>query len=211
MELAASYLSVLTGLIAILNPIGAIPAFVSYTEDQTRQERSRTARITAMSALLILLINMAFGQTILQFFGISIASFRVAGGILIMFSGIAMVQARQPRSKHTREEAEEASHKETVAVVPLAIPMIAGPGAISTTILYAEKTKTILGYAKLSSVIFLSCLVIFIVLMTANKISDALGKIGINIVTRVMGLIMMAISVEFITSGLTKLFPSLGS
>ena len=156
MELATSYLSVLTALVAIMNPIGAIPAFVSYTADQTKAERNRTARITAMSAMVILLVNMAFGETILSFFGISVDSFRVAGGILIMFSGIAMVQARQPRSKQTHEEDVEASHKDTVAVVPLAIPMIAGPGAISTIILYSEKTRTILGFAKLSSVILLT-------------------------------------------------------
>ncbi len=203
------YLKLVTGLLAIVNPVGAIPIFVGLTTEHAGHERKSTAITTAVSFSIVLIVATFIGHPLLEFFGISIPSFRVGGGILIFMMALAMLQARQVRIKQTQEEAREAEHRENISVVPLAIPILAGPGAISTVILYSQQNDSVMNYVVIISSIIIISVVTWLILRSSLYISGFLGKTGINIFTRIMGLIMAAIAVEFIAAGARQLFPGL--
>ncbi len=206
----AEYLKLFIGLIAILNPIGVIPIFINLTHQESTAERRHTARVTGMSVAAVLLVGLVAGEFILNIFGISIASFRVGGGILILLMAISMMNATMSLARQTTEEAREAVMKESVAVVPLAIPLIAGPGAISTVIVYADRAGGLAHKIILAVGIVLVALLVWFIFRMAQPLSEKLGRTGINVVTRIMGLIMAAIGVEFMANGLKVLFPGLG-
>nr|MBN2278103.1 NAAT family transporter [candidate division Zixibacteria bacterium] len=203
------YLEIFTAIIVIVDPLGLIPIFVSVTSDQTPSERDRTARVAVVAAGIILIIVALLGEMVLGLFGIRIASFQVGGGLLILLLSISMLNARVSSSKHTPEEALEAESKNNVAVVPLAVPLLAGPAAMSTIIIYANR------YPGWSMKIFLILCIIVVAFLVwlALKVSlpliHKLGRTGVNNVTRIMGLLLAAIAVEFIASGLGELFPGL--
>ena len=132
------YIKIITGIMVIVNPLGIVPIFLSVTSTQSIRERSRIAWIAAVSTGTILLLAALSGESVLKFFGIGIPAFRVGGGILILLMAIDMLHARRSGSKQTPEEAGEAEEKDTIAVVPLAIPLLVGPGAISTCLLYTS-------------------------------------------------------------------------
>jgi multiple antibiotic resistance protein len=197
----SEYVQIIIALIVIIDPIGAIPIFVSLTADFTEQERRHTAYVTSLSVSIILIISCLVGAWILKLFGINIASFRVGGGILLLLMSIAMMHAKESAAKHTDSEDEEAHGKDHIAVVPLAIPLLAGPGAISLSIIYAEKMGGVLNTAFLLASCVAVGFLMWGALRLALPISKVLGKTGINIVTRIMGLILAAIAVQFIASG----------
>lgn len=204
------YTKFLIGLLAIVNPMGAIPIFVALTSDARQAERKRIARIIVIAVSTILFVSLFFGERLLNFFGITINSFTVGGGILILLMAISMVQARVSPVSHTVEEALESESKDSVAVVPLAMPLLAGPGAISTVILYAHKSTSVGHYISLALVIGVLTVILWAVLKMVPWISRHISQTGINIFTRIMGLFLMAIAVEFIANGLKGLFPALG-
>lgn len=205
----AEYAKILIAVLVIVNPFGAIPAFVSLTGHQSTTERQRTARVTALSVAVVLILACLLGESLLRFFGISMASFRVGGGILVMLLAVTMFNAQLSGSKHTPEEAKEAEHKTDVAVVPLALPLLSGPGAISTVIIYIDQASNWLHLGILVAACLTVSLVVWITLRLAIPIGAAMGKTGINIVTRLMGLVLAAIAVEIIVSGLGTLLPGL--
>jgi multiple antibiotic resistance protein len=205
----AEYLKFFVSLLAIVNPIGAVPIFIGLTQRQTDKERNHTALIAAMSVLVVLSVTLLTGEGILTFFGISLASFRVGGGILVLLIAISMLHARVSPAKQTEEEAQDAAEKGAVAVVPLGIPLLAGPGAISTIILYAQRDTELHHYFFIEGEILLVALVVWISFRTAPAIAGVLGRTGINVVTRIMGLVMAAIAVEIMASGLRLLLPGL--
>src|SRR5579862_4847195 len=133
----AEYTKFILALLVIVNPIGAVPLFVTMTTGNTAEERQRIARVASVSVAIVLIVSAVAGQPMLAFFGITIASFKVGGAILILLLAISMMHATPTGEKQTPEEAIEAVDKESIAVVPLAIPLLSGPGAISTTIIYA--------------------------------------------------------------------------
>lgn len=204
------FLKLLAGLVSVVNPIGAIPIFISLTENRSLEQRRHIAFVCSFSVCIVLLTALFGGEIVLGTFGIGIPSFRVAGGILILLMAISMLTASHDRSKHTPEEHAEAYEKESVAVVPLAIPLLSGPGAISTTIVYAHMDHVWTHYLLVSGVIFTVSFLILLALLAAPQIISGIGQIGMNIVTRVMGLIIASIAVEFIAKGMTALFPILG-
>lgn len=206
----AEYLKFFAGLLAIINPVGAVPLFINLTQNETRRERRRTALIAGLTVAIVLLVALFVGESLLRFFGITVPSFRVAGGILILLMALAMLQARTSPVKQTEEEAQEGVEKPTVGVVPLGLPLLAGPGAISTVILYGGAGQSFWHYAVLAGAILLVAAIAWAFMRAAPYVSDLLGKTGINIVTRIMGLIMAAIGVEFIANGMRGLFPALG-
>lgn len=206
----SDYTQILIAMIVIVNPLGAVPLFIALTEGQQKQARQHTARVAAMAVGIVLVSTIFAGEPLLRFFGISLSSFKVGGGMLILLMAVSMLHARPGDTRHTKKEAEEAVDKDAVGVVPLAIPLLSGPGAMSTVIVLAHKADawydvTFLVFAALS----VSAMV-WAALHLADPISKALGHTGINIATRVMGLILAAIGVEFITSGLVILLPGLG-
>ncbi|HBI14228.1 MAG TPA: MarC family protein [Desulfobulbaceae bacterium] len=203
------YMKMLIGLIAIVNPFGVIPIFISLTSDVDISERRTVSKITTYSVLTILLLSLFFGEFVLNFFGITINSFLVAGGLLILLLAISMMHAKTSRIKRTAEEAEESEGKNSIAVVPLATPLLAGPGAISTVILYAHKGTGLRHYLIVGLIILALTLFLYIVFKCVPYISKYISQTGINVFTRIMGLILAAISIEFIASGLKGLFPAL--
>lgn len=204
------YLKGFIGLVAIANPLGVIPLFISMTIDQNAAQRRRTINLVPIGVTIILLVALLGGSLILQLFGVTIDSFRVGGGILILLMAVAMLHAKTSHMKQTDEEADESVDKQSVAIVPLAMPLLAGPGAISTVILAAHKSASISHYVILGVSIVALSLLIWMALRLAPWIAGRLGATGINVFTRIMGLILAAIAVEFIANGIKGLFPSLG-
>lgn len=204
------YLKLLAALMSLVDPIGAIPVFISLTGSRSLEERRRTARICAMAVGTVLLLSLLSGEFFLHLFGIGIPSFRIAGGILILLMGISMLHASPDRSRQTPEERIESYEKDSVAVVPLAIPLLSGPGAMSAIIVYAHESCSCLQhYLLVGLVIITVTLTVFLALRMAPRIASLSGKTGMNVITRVMGLIISSIAVEFIAKGLTELFPAL--
>jgi multiple antibiotic resistance protein len=154
-------------------------------------------------------LSAFIGDGILNFFGISIPSFQVGGGILLILISISMMHGKQGGTRQTAEEAQSLTEREVIAIVPLSIPLLAGPGAISSMILSAQQQPTFLRHVSLVIPVLIIAVIIWLVLKLSDAISLQLGTIGINIVTRLMGLILAAMAVEFIARGLTGLFPQL--
>lgn len=197
------------GLFAIVNPIGAAPIFVALTSGRDL-DTHQIVKSCAIAVAITLLISAFFGRAILGFFGISIPAFQVGGGLLILTMGLTMLNAKNPRAKHRDEEAEEAQTKESISVVPLAIPLLSGPGAISLVIVEAESASG--NWILMLSLVLAILLVagsVYATLLLAPRLAKRLGQTGINIFTRVMGLLITAIAVEFITKGLSRIFPGL--
>lgn len=204
------YVKTIISLLAIVNPLGAVPLFISLTSDATLQARGRVARISAISVAVILIFGVWIGEIFLHFFGISIGAFRVAGGLLVLLMGITMLHGYVSGVKHTAAEDKEAENKESIAIVPLAIPLLAGPGAISLVIVDAHQALNYSDKFMLSAGVIAVSLVVWGALRLAVPLSRTLGITGINVATRVMGLILASVGVEFITLGLKQLLPGLG-
>jgi multiple antibiotic resistance protein len=203
------YVKILVALLAVINPLGAIPIFITLTPGEDLEARQKIAKTSSLSATLILLVALFAGEWMLAFFGISVSSFRVGGGILILLMAVSMLQAQLSPTVQTKEEAEESDRKQDIAIVPFATPLLAGPGAMSTVVLEAHKGSGVGHYASISLAIILIGTCIWTALHLAPLISQRLGKTGINVFTRIMGLILAAIAVEFIANGLKGLFPAL--
>ncbi len=203
-----SYIQMFIGLFAIISPISVIPLYLSYTAN-IRFERNAVARSAAIAVAVIFTVAMLLGQSIMNFFGISVDAFRVAGGILLMTIAFGMLEARRGRIRHTPEEDEEAVDSKTVAVVPIAMPLLAGPGAISTVILFSNQADTYVAKVGLFVVCQLVAFACWLILHYAPQIGDRMSQTGMNVTTRVMGLILAAIGVEFVVGGLKVLLPGL--
>lgn len=201
---STDHLKLLLGLISIVNPIGAIPVFLSLTQDRSPAQRRAVAFQSSMAVLVILGVAVIGGESVLEFFGIGLASFRCAGGILVFLMALAMLRAEPSGIRHTPEEVEP-SGGQSVAVVPLAMPMLAGPGAVSTVIVYAHASRTWGHVASLGAVAAGTALATYAALRFAPLIERLLGQTGMNVVTRVMGLILAAIAVELVAGGAAEL------
>ena len=198
-------------LLAIVNPIGVVPFFIHFTRNFTPAQRRKTARIAATTAFLVIAISALLGLQILEFFGISLASFQVGGGLLLLMSAIQMLNAQPAESKASDvdEGASRADAGASIAVVPLTIPLLTGPASISTVVIYAEKTANVWQLAVLVGYGLVIGLATWLSLSAAGKIGKVLGQTGINVMTRLMGLVLAAIAVEVMSDGLIKLFPAL--
>jgi multiple antibiotic resistance protein len=206
----SDYIKIFVGLVAIVNPLGVIPLFISMTANQGARELRKTIQLVPIGVAVILLVSLFVGQDILHLFGITIDAFRVGGGILILLMAISMLNAKTSDVKQTGAEADESIAKESVAIVPLAMPLLAGPGAISTVIIASQSGGGLQKYLPLSVAIVLLSLLIYGILRLSPWIARRISKTGLNIFTRVMGLILAAIAIEFIAAGITGLFPALG-
>ena len=194
-------------LFSVVNPFSVIPAFVGLTAEVPSPERRRMTRQTSLAVFLILAISYLTGEGLLRFFSISVQSLRVAGGMLILAMAWSMLHAKVSQAKQTAEEAEEAPHRPNIAVVPLAMPLLAGPGSISLMIIAAGRTDGLVNHVFVLLAALAVGVSVWIILQAAGPIAKALGTTGMNVATRFMGLILAAIAVEFITSGLGEIFP----
>jgi multiple antibiotic resistance protein len=204
----------LVTLVAIVNPLAIVPFFIHYTQGFAPAQRHRTVITAAFTAFLVIAVSALLGLKILEFFSISLASFQVGGGMLLLISAMNMLNAQPAEAKpHTNEledGAQKAAMGASIAVVPLTIPLLTGPATISTVVIYANQAQTwlqLLALVGYGVVVGLATAVCFAL---ADPISRALGRTGINVMTRLMGLILAALAVEVMALGLLKLFPGLG-
>jgi multiple antibiotic resistance protein len=203
----------LIALLAIVNPIGVVPFFIAFTQNLTRAQRRRTINISAFAAFVVIAVSAVAGLKIIEFFGISIASFQVGGGTLLLISSLQMLNAQPAEAKpmDLDEGNQKADAGASIAIVPLTIPLLTGPATISTMVIYAEKTRHVWEQAVLVGYGVVIGLATYIVFSASGRIAQVLGRTGINVMTRLMGLILAAMAVELLADGLTKLFPVLAS
>ncbi|HEU4459503.1 MAG TPA: MarC family protein [Methylibium sp.] len=203
----------LIALLAIVNPIGAIPFFISFTTGFNRAQRQRTIRVSAFSAFMVIAVSALAGLQIIEFFGISIASFQVGGGTLLLISSLQMLNAKpaDTSAEDVREGNDKVDAGDSIAVVPLTIPLLTGPATISTMVIYAERSR---GWMQLGALVLYGVVIglaVYLAFLASAKIAKVLGRTGINVMTRLMGLILAAMAVEIMAEGLIKLFPVLAS
>ncbi|MBL4700915.1 MAG: NAAT family transporter [Phycisphaeraceae bacterium] len=198
-------------LFAIVDPLGNVPLMLAFTSNQTSQQRRHTATIAALVTAIILITMTLLGPMILQLFSIRLESLRVGGGLLLLLMGLAMLHSRVSSAKQTADEEREAIEAEDVGVVPMAMPLMAGPGAITLVISEAGHMPGMANRVGLVIVILLVSLISWVILRMADRVSNHIKRTGINVLTRLMGLLVVAISVEMIASGLIVLFPILAS
>ncbi|MDP8079753.1 YchE family NAAT transporter [Phocoenobacter skyensis] len=204
------YLQFFIGLFAVVNPIGFLPIFYSMTEHQYEAERNHTNFVTSTSVCLILLTTLFFGKMILDVFSISLDSFRVAGGFLIVTIAITMINGKLGDHRQNKEEKNtDISEYDNIGVVPLAMPMMAGPGAIGSTIVWGSHYNQWTDYLGFSISIIVFTFTCYAALRFSAPLIKRLGRTGSNIITRIMGLILMSLGIEFIVTGLGNLFPGL--
>lgn len=189
-----------TTYFTIINPLGVMPVFMTMTADLSPQDRTATARKALITAFFTMIVFAFSGQLLFQFFGISADAFRVVGGIIFFMMGYDMLQARFIRTR--MEEESVKSYVTDISITPLAIPMICGPGAITNSIVLMQDAQTFNEKVVLISVMFIICVITFVVLWSSSKISKMLGETGNKILMRLMGLIVMVVAIEFFRSGL---------
>ena len=199
----------LVTLLAIVNPLAIVPFFIHYTHDFNPAERKRTIWISSFSCFVVIATCALMGLDILKFFGISLASFQVGGGMLLLTSALAMLNAQPAEAKSNQEEMDDASARASIAVVPLTIPLLTGPATMSTVVMYAAQAKTFVQLGTLVGYGVVIALATAVCFSLAQPIARFLGKTGINVMTRLMGLILAALAVEVMSDGLIKLFPVL--
>lgn len=203
------YTRFITALLVILDPFAAIPLFLALTQSYTVTERARVALITSTTVAIVLIISALSGEALLHWMGTSLASFRVGGGVVLFLMAFAMLRGQPMEIRTTPDENIEAETKSTIAVVPLGLPLLAGPGSISTVIIEMHRFDGIYHSLYVVLIILLVCALLWVVLRLAGRIALAIGHIGLNIINRLFGLILTAIAVEIMANGLRELFPML--
>jgi multiple antibiotic resistance protein len=202
------YLRYVVTLTAVLDPFLAIPIFIGVTASRDEAGRLRLIQVVTLTVFLVLAGAAIFGERMLNMLGASLPAFQVGGGLVLLLMALAMLNAKVGEMRQTREEAEELESGEVSGVVPLAVPLLAGPGAISTTIIAAQRG----GVAHTMALIICIALVtvmVLVMLRIAHLVGARLGMTGLNIATRILGLILAAIAIETMADGLKGLFPAL--
>lgn len=200
-ELARFGVVAFSSLLAVVNPVSAVPVLIGVTAERPSSQRPGIVVRALIAAAVILVLFTALGSAILGFFGITTYAFRIAGGIIFFGIGWDMLQARRSRVKTTSEEEEERAAREDTAIIPLGIPTIAGPGAITTVIALSGQAGSAAEDAVVYGAIFAVLLVTGAVLLVAPWIVRVLGKTGMNVVTRLLGLLVMVVGTQFVLNG----------
>jgi len=196
-------IKIFVSLFTVMGPFSIVPSFVAMSENYSESKKHKIALKAIILAGLILFTCVILGEGLFKFFGIGIGSFRIAGGILLLLMGINMLNAKTPRTKVTDKEIEDASSNDDISVFPLATPLIAGPGAISTVIIHASHLETKLNGVLVILLVVTVCLCILYVFLRYSKyIYKVFGSTGLNIMMRLMGLILSSIAVEQIIKGI---------
>jgi multiple antibiotic resistance protein len=195
-------LSTFASLFVAVDPFAAVPLFLVMTKSDTPASRKATALRAALATFCLLCSFAAVGPRLLAALGISLSAFRIAGGLLLFSLSLDMLRARPSRTRTSPEEEAEGVHKEDVSIFPLAIPMLAGPGAASTVMVLAARGVSVLDFILLGLSIGLTTLACYLMLRSAPWIGDKLGQTGANVIERVLGLILAATAVQFVLDGL---------
>jgi multiple antibiotic resistance protein len=197
-------LLIFTSVLFIVDPFAVIPTFLAMTERDTPAYRRVLARRGAWTCAITLTVFALGGSVIFKLFGITIGAFKVAGGILIGLNALDMVQARRSQQRETPAEKAEGIAKQDISITPLGVPMLAGPGAISTVMVLALQAKHPATTAALYASIAITAIISFFTLAAASIVEKRLGQTGMRILTRLMGLVLLAIAVQFIVDGIRQ-------
>jgi len=186
-----------TALLAVIDPLAILPVFIAVTADQNKAQRNKTARLSTFYAFLLLVLFILVGRIILELFNISLDAFKVAGGLLLLLIGLEMVQSRMSLVAHPNvKEFAEAIKAEDVALMPLAMPMISGPGAITTAMTIVAGEFSVIHTLISLTAAALVLAITYLLLVSADKVSARIGSNGIGILTRLMGLLLIAYAVQ---------------
>jgi multiple antibiotic resistance protein len=191
-----------TSIFVLVDPVAAVPTFLAMTGDSNRAQRRHMAVRAAWTCFFVLLLFSLAGTLIFELFGITLAAFKIAGGMILGLIGLDMLRARRSPTKETPGETEEGAEKEDVGIIPLGIPMLAGPGSISSVMVLMSQNPDWPHGAVIVCAIAVNALVSFLVLAAADRVSSYLHETGIRILTRMMGLLLTAIAVQFVLNGL---------
>ncbi len=206
------YVSVTAAMFAVLNPIGAVPTLMILTENYTRKERNMVVMKSVLVAGGMVIGFMLIGVYIFSILNINISDFKVAGGILLFKVAFDMLQGKTSNTKLTKQETEETLEREAIGIVPIGTPLLAGPGSITTAIIYFNNTSTTIAGKSVVLVSILTILILsYAILKYSVPLFSRLGKTGSLLISRIMGLLLASIAVEFVTTGLMAIFsPMLG-
>lgn len=196
-------------LLSILNPLGVIPIFITLTKSFSEDKVKGIATSCSITVCLTIIISLVLGKRILDFFGISLASFSIGGGILIFMMAMQMMSAKTASQKLNEKEEQDLDPKE-IGIVPLAIPLLAGPGTISQAIIYSNKLHSPAYWIGAALTVLVIGILIKVSFQYSKFIGKKLGTIGLNVLTRIMGLIILSLSIEIIASGIRDILPALG-
>jgi len=200
----------LSAIFCVVDPVGAMPVFMAGTRNDPPQKRIDMARRASVTAFLILTTFALAGTLIFKVFGVTLGAFKVAGGLLLLLTSIEMLRAQQVRTRTTPEEEQEGAEKEDVAIFPLAIPLLAGPGSIATVTTLMAKAGRVLFAVPVILSIAVTCFASYLMLRAAERIGRLLGVTGLAVLNRVIGLIIGAIAVQFMFDGVRDTFPGIG-
>lgn len=203
------FLVAFPAIFTIVNPLGAIGPFLAMTgRDEWAKKRS-TAQRACVVATLVLSVCTAVGGFLFQFLGITLPALKIAGGVLLFLVAVDMLNARESRSRQTDEEREEGALKEDIAIFPLGIPLLSGPGSMITVFILVDRAKTIAEHSIIYLSIVVTMAISYLALTQASRFAHYLGATGINVMSRIMGLILAAIAAQFILNGVTEALPGL--
>jgi len=195
----------LSSIFFLVDPFAAVPSFLSITAGDTPEHRRRTAKRASWTCFIVLSTFAAIGSYIFKLFGLTLPAFEIAGGIILLLVGLEMLQAKRSPTQETQPETEEGMRKEEAGIVPLGIPMLAGPGAISTVMVLMGPQSELWRAVPVFTAIGITAFVSYLVLAGADRVSRIMGETGIRIMMRVMGLLLTAIAVQFFLNGLVHL------
>ncbi|HED00127.1 MAG TPA: NAAT family transporter [Proteobacteria bacterium] len=209
--LAKFFIASFVSIFIIVNPLANISVFITMTEGDSPEKRRATAFKACTTCFVVLAAFTFGGHHVLRFFGVTVPAFRIAGGIILFMVAIQMLQVNPARIRISPEEEKEGVEKEDIAVVPLAIPMLSGPGAITTVIVLGSEHEGWTPGLLIMLSSLLTSLISYIIFSRSVSIARVLGRSGVNILTRIMGLILAVIAVEIVVSGIRGMFPRLFS
>jgi len=195
----------LSSIFFLVDPFAALPTFLAVTEGQDTRRRFRTARKASLTAFVVLTTFSLIGQYIFHIFGITLPAFEIAGGVILLLIGLDMLEAKRSPTQESPKETRAAQAKDDVGIVPMGIPMLAGPGAITSVMVLVGQAQARWQMAAILGSIALTALVCFAVLGSAAKVARILGETGIRILVRIMGLLLVAIAVQYFVNGLQDL------
>ncbi len=202
-------IKIILAFMVLMNPFGALGLFLNITSGYSVKDRQKVAQIACLAVFVAITFFALLGESLLKILGISLGSFRVAGGILVFLIAINMMNGAGNPVKPKQHEVEVGASLSASAVVPLAIPMIVGPGGISTVIIYSSQVKSVFELGMIVLAGFCISLLCYGSLMTAGKISRFLGETGLNILSRIMGMLLAAVAIEILVAGLRATFPEI--
>ena len=200
---AQFFIFCLTTLFTLINPIGIAPLLLVMTERFPKEERVQIAKKGSLTAFYTLILFSLLGSVIFKFFGITLEAFQIMGGILFFRNGLRMLEAKVGRSRTTPAEREESMESEDIAISPIGIPLIAGPGAITAAMLLSSQTPNLYSYATVVFSLSLVLLMVYLILRNGDLLIQVLGTTGMRIIQRLMGLILLVIAVQFVINGTT--------